>query len=216
MNLRLNNLFKSYSSAGEDVKLFESFSLFVNVGDAVVVMGPSGSGKTTLLRMLVGDEPPDKGEVLYGDFSLYAHAEAERRAFRSQHIGFADQHARLMPQLTAMENILLPAIGRKKGMEERAALLLDEFGLGQRASFFPEQLSGGERQRLAIARALLMKPDFLVLDEPTSALDTRRSDSLFSLLANLRDKHKLTIVMATHNPCALDFFPTAVRIGAQT
>ena len=136
----------------------------------------------------------------------------ERRAFRLHHIGFADQYARLLPQLTALENAQIPAAGENKDYSTRAKVLLTEFGLAKRLDHFPAELSGGELQRVVLARALLLGPEFLLLDEPTSALDAARSDSLLGLLRDVNRTHGTAILMVTHNTRVLDFFPRSVSL----
>ena len=177
-------------------------------------MGPSGSGKTTLLKMLCGLEPPDGGTIDYDGKDLYAMSDEARRTFRRASIGFADQAACLLPQLTALENVLLPAIGEREDHRETAQKWLSRFGLEKRQDFFPAQLSGGERQRVALARALLLNPAFLFLDEPTSALDPKRSDALFTCIQEANREEGVAVLLATHNTRALDFFPTLVPLAA--
>lgn len=213
MNLALNHVSKSFQSAGETVALFHDFDFSCPSGSARLLTGPSGSGKTTLLRIIYGLEPPDSGEVLFDDVSLYSLPEAERRRFRRQTIGFADQDSSLLPQLTALENVQLSMIGTKEDHREQALAWLAEFGLEKRSGFFPQQLSGGERQRVALARALLPNPKILLLDEPTSALDAERSDAFFKLIQQINRDHHISIVLATHNRRAFDFFPDGVNLA---
>lgn len=212
MNLTVSNLTKTFARADERIELFHDFSLTLNAGEALTVLGPSGSGKTTLLRMIAGLEPPDSGEILFDDRDIFEMAPEERRAFRLSRIGFADQYARMLPQLTALENVQIPAAGEKKDRSARAKQLLEEFGLGKRTDHFPSELSGGELQRVALARALILEPEFLLLDEPTSALDAARSDSLLELLQSVNRTHGTAILMVTHNTRVLDFFPRSVSL----
>ena len=213
MKLVLNHISKSFQSAGETVALFHHFDFTCPSGSVRLLTGPSGSGKTTLLRIIYGLEPPDDGEVLFEDVSLYSLPEAERRRFRRKTIGFADQDSSLLPQLTALENVQLSMIGEKDDYRAQALAWLEEFGLEKRSGFFPQQLSGGERQRVALARALLPNPKILLLDEPTSALDMERSDAFFKLIQQINRDHHITIVLATHNQRAMDFFPNGVNLA---
>ena len=213
MKLVLNHISKSFQSAGETVALFHQFDFTCPSGSARLLTGPSGCGKTTLLRIIYGLEPPDEGEVLFDDVSLYSLPEAERRRFRRKTIGFADQDSSLLPQLTALENVQLSIIGEKDDYRAQALAWLEEFGLEKRSGFFPQQLSGGERQRVALARALLPNPKILLLDEPTSALDMERSDAFFKLIQQINRDHHITIVLATHNQRAMDFFPDGVNLA---
>ena len=212
MKLTISNLTKTFTRSDERIELFRDFELTLNAGEAVTVLGPSGSGKTTLLRMIAGLEEPDDGAILFDDQDIFQLAPEARRAFRLRHIGFADQYARMLPQLTALENVQIPAAGEGKDCSARARELLTEFGLGKRIDHFPAELSGGELQRVVLARSLILEPEFLLLDEPTSALDAARSDSLLELLRNVNRTHGTAILMVTHNPRVLDFFPRSVSL----
>ena len=212
MNLTVTDLTKTFTRADERIELFHEFNLNLNAGEALTVLSPSGSGKTTLLRMIAGIEPPDEGEILFDGKNIFEMSPEERRAFRLHHIGFADQYARMLPQLTALENVQIPAAGEGKDCSACAKRLLDEFGLGKRTDHFPSELSGGELQRVALARALILEPEFLLLDEPTSALDAARTDSMLELLQQVNRTHGTAILMVTHNTRVLDFFPRSVSL----
>ena len=212
MNLTVTDLTKTFTRADETIGLFHDFYLTLNAGEALTVLGPSGSGKTTLLRMIAGIEPPDGGTIKFDNQNIFEMKPEERRAFRLHHIGFADQYARMLPQLTALENVQIPAAGEKKDCSVRAKELLAEFGLAKRMDHFPAELSGGELQRVVLARALILEPEFLLLDEPTSALDAARSDSLLELLRDVNRTHGTAILMVTHNTRVLDFFPRSVGL----
>ena len=212
MNLCISGLTKTFTKADENIELFHDFSLELNAGEALTVLGPSGSGKTTLLRMIAGLEQPDSGRIQFGGQDIFGMSPEERRAFRLHHIGFADQYARLLPQLTALENAQIPAASENKDYATRAKELLTEFGLAKRLDHFPAELSGGELQRVVLARALLLGPEFLLLDEPTSTLDAARSDSLLELLRDVNRTHGTAILLVTHNPRVLDFFPRSVSL----
>ena len=215
MSLILTNIHKTFSHAGETVSLFDSLDLTLEPGKALVVMGPSGCGKTTLLRIIYGLEPPDSGEAILDDTSIYALDESSRRSFCCRNMGFSDQQAPMLPQLTALENVLIPSLGTKENLEPYGRELLAGFGLENRADFFPHMLSGGERQRVALARALILRPKLLLLDEPSSALDAERSDAFFALVRDLNRSKQVSLVMTTHNPRALDFFSDVFRLNAE-
>lgn len=215
MKLTIHNLAKSFSRADETIPLFQGLDLSLSPGEAITILGPSGSGKTTLLRIINGLETPDAGEVLFDEQNIFALPESERRAFRLKHIGFSDQYARMLPQLTALENTLLPALGTSQNLTEYAKDILADFGMAKRLHFFPSQLSGGERQRVALARALLLSPDFLLLDEPTSALDAKRSNSLLALIRKINLEKKTSILLVTHNTRVLDFFPKSIYLDTE-
>ena len=212
MNLSISGLTKTFSKADESIELFRDFSLELNAGEVLTVLGPSGSGKTTLLRMIAGLEQPDSGKIMFNGQDIFEMSPEERRAFRLHHIGFADQYARTLPQLTALENVQIPAASEGKDYAARAKELLTEFGLAKRLDHFPAELSGGELQRVVLARALILGPEFLLLDEPTSALDAARSDSLLELLRDVNRTHGTAILMVTHNTRVLDFFPRSVGL----
>ena len=212
MNLTVTDLTKTFTRADERIELFRDFNLNLNAGEALTVLGPSGSGKTTLLRMIAGLECPDEGKILFDGKNMFEMPPEERRAFRLHHIGFADQYARMLPQLTALENVQIPAAGENKDCSVRAKALLTEFGLAKRLDHFPAELSGGELQRVVLARALILEPEFLLLDEPTSALDAARTDSMLELLQQVNRTHGTAILMVTHNTRVLDFFPRSVSL----
>ena len=212
MNLTITDLTKTFSRADETIELFHDFSLDLNTGEALTVLGPSGSGKTTFLRMIAGLEQPDSGTIRFDGQDIFGMPPEERRAFRLHHIGFADQYARMLPQLTALENVQIPAASEEKEFSARAKELLTEFGMAKRMDHFPAELSGGELQRVVLARALILEPEFLLLDEPTSALDAARSDSLLELLRDVNRTHGTAILLVTHNPRVLDFFPRSVSL----
>ena len=215
MNLHLKNISKTFYQADEKITLFPGLNLELPSGAARVVMGASGCGKTTLLRIIDGLEKPDSGEVLFDDFSLYECDENARRNFRCETIGFADQQAVMLPQLTVLENVLLPTLGRKGNWLRQGRSLLEELGLEKRIDFFPHQLSGGERQRVAWARALILAPGLLLLDEPTSALEPARSHALLSSLQTLNREKQISVIIASHNPMTLDYFPEVIRLDPE-
>ena len=215
MMLRLKNVAKTFYQGDEAITLFSDLNIEIPSGESRVFMGASGCGKTTLLRMINGLEKPDSGEILFDDFSMYGHDENTIRAFRCGTIGFADQHAIMLPQLTTLENVILPTLGQKGDWIKQGNTLLEEMGLAKRADFFPHQLSGGERQRVAWGRALILKPKLLLLDEPTSSLDPTRSHDLLSLLQTLNCEKKIKIIIATHNAKTLDYFPHVIQLDME-
>ena len=169
------------------------------------IMGPSGSGKSTLLYLLAGLDTADAGEVMVGDVSLANLSEAELTLHRRRRSGVIFQGFNLLPTLTALENVTLPATldGRSHAqMSPRAAELLKELGLGDRMDHRPDALSGGEQQRVAIARALLQEPPVLLADEPTGNLDSQTSDRLWRLLAEIAARRNMLVLMVTHEPLA--------------
>jgi lipoprotein-releasing system ATP-binding protein len=185
---------------GVPVEVLRGVSLHVAAGESLAVTGPSGSGKTTLLQLIGAMDRPDSGEVRVNGRELGGLEEAARAQFRNREVGFIFQAHHLLPQLTALENVLVPAWGSAAREERhgRAAHLLARVGLGERLSHFPGQLSGGERQRVAVARALVMSPCLVLADEPTGALDQTAARALVDLLLELNGEEQTTLIMVTH------------------
>jgi lipoprotein-releasing system ATP-binding protein len=211
------NLTMRYAVAGRlDVEVFSNLSLTIGRGEIVTLIGPSGSGKSTLLHLLGTLDRPTNGEVIIEGQNMATLDDKQLSFFRNRHIGFIFQFHHLLPEFTAMENVLMPALiaGKQaKEYEERAKLLLESVGLGARMHHRPSALSGGEAQRVAVARAFLLSPSLVLADEPTGNLDTRNSELLFDLIVDLCQKFKQTFLIATHN---LDLAKRADRILMMT
>ncbi|MFA6929935.1 MAG: ABC transporter ATP-binding protein [Lentisphaeria bacterium] len=205
MPLILDKVSKIFPHPAGDVVLFRELDLTLEDGGSLALVGPSGSGKTTLLRMIAALEPVSAGEIRLDGQQLTGLPAEAARLFRLQKIGFVYQEHRLLPQLTALENVLLPSLAARKDCVERARQLLDLVGLSKRADFFPAQLSGGECQRTALARALLLQPRFVLADEPTGQLDAARAEQLLELLQKINEQEKVSIIMATHSKIALQY-----------
>jgi lipoprotein-releasing system ATP-binding protein len=185
------------------VEVLRGADLAIDPGELVAIVGPSGSGKSTLLHLVGALDRPDAGQVTIGDQSLAALSETRLAGFRNRTLGFVFQFHQLLPDFTAIENVLLP--GRIAGFDpqplwERAEGMLREVGLGDRLDHFPNQLSGGERQRVAICRALVLKPPLLLADEPTGNLDPASGQQVFELLLDLQARQGTTGILVTHNP----------------
>jgi lipoprotein-releasing system ATP-binding protein len=194
---------KSYRDGERSVEVLRQVDLEIAAGEMVAIVGQSGSGKSTLLHLLGGLDRPDRGEIRVGGEDVGALSGARLAAFRNRTIGFVFQFHQLLPDFTALENVALP--GRIAGWgaapsAARAAELLDEVGLADRATHFPSELSGGERQRVAICRALLLEPPLLLADEPTGNLDPENGDRVFDLLLEMQARHRTTAVLVTHHP----------------
>jgi lipoprotein-releasing system ATP-binding protein len=181
-------------------------SLDVKKGSSVAVIGPSGAGKSTLLHLIGGLDSPTTGEVMIDGADIYALADSQRAAIRNRHVGFVFQFYHLLPEFTALENVMLPAMikgrgprGEGPGTRERASDLLKSVGLEGRAGHRPSELSGGESQRVAIARALMNGPQVLLCDEPTGNLDSKTSQSILELLFGLKAKTGMSLVIVTHD-----------------
>lgn len=203
VTVRAHGLVKTYRDAGRPLEVLRGIDLDVEAGDQVAVVGPSGSGKSTLLHLLGGLDEPDAGVIEIGGRRLDRLGARERARLRNRTIGFVFQFHQLLPDFTALENVLLPA--RIAGLDPRegwgrARALLREVGVGEREDHFPSELSGGERQRVALCRALVLDPPLLLADEPTGNLDPRTGDQVFGLLMDMAKRHSTTMVLVTHNP----------------
>ncbi len=197
------NITKTFASEGGNgpLTVLNDTSIAIEKGSIVTVAGASGCGKSTLLHILGGLDKPDSGTVLWEDQPIYEMGKEELAKFRNTQLGFVFQFHHLLPEFTALENIMMPALiqGEKSDVaEQRARGLLKEFGIPGRAEHRPTQLSGGEQQRVAMARALMNKPDLILADEPTGNLDEENTDILLNFLFNLREKKELSILLITH------------------
>jgi lipoprotein-releasing system ATP-binding protein len=200
--LEAHSLSKTYRNAEVPVAVFSNLELVVEKGEMLAIVGPSGIGKSTLLHLLGGLDRADSGTIRVGDFDLTSMSNDELARFRNANVGFVFQFHHLLPEFTAQENVAMPGwIGKLSRTEtlDRAAQLLAELGLEQRARHFPNQLSGGEQQRVAIARALLTNPKLFLADEPTGNLDLETSARVFDLMRDCHTKRGLTSVIVTHN-----------------
>jgi putative ABC transport system ATP-binding protein len=201
--IRARNLNRIYRLGSEEVHAVQEVSLDIMPGDFTAFVGPSGSGKTTLLNLLGCLENPTSGELVVAGKPVFngKNSLSERKLthIRREHYGYVFQKFHLIPTLTVRENIELPrTFFRKEGFS--VAELLSLLGLESRAQHLPGQLSGGEMQRVAVARALINRPDILLADEPTGNLDTRRSEEIGEILTRLNREFGLTIILVTHNP----------------
>jgi len=192
------NIHKSFG----ELEVLKGVDLTVGKGEIVSIVGPSGAGKTTLLQILGTLDKPNAGEVLVNGVDFSKLNEKELAAFRNRHIGFIFQFHQLLPEFTALENVMIPAlIARKdnKKTTQKAKELLAYLQLSDRMEHKPLELSGGEKQRVAVARALINDPSLILADEPSGSLDSKNKDELHKLLFELRDKFGLTVVIVTHD-----------------
>jgi lipoprotein-releasing system ATP-binding protein len=200
--IRARGLTKKYRSGDSDLVVFEGLSLDVERGEMLALVGESGAGKSTLLHLLGGLDSPSGGAIYYGSTEISGLTHAEQSDFRNREIGFVWQIHYLLPEFSALENVMMPLLIRglphAKAASESLARL-DEVGLHARASHRAGELSGGEQQRVVLARALAGKPSVLLADEPTGNLDFRTGQMIFELLAGLHRSHQLTSVFVTHN-----------------
>ncbi len=196
--IQLKNITKSFGS----LQVLRGIDLSIEEGQVVSIVGPSGAGKTTLLQIMGTLDSADSGQIIINGQDIAALNRKKLSQFRNKHLGFVFQFHQLLPEFTALENIMIPAfIGGmgKKAAEERAKELLDFMGLSDRAAHKPNELSGGEKQRVAVARALVNRPDVILADEPSGSLDTRNKEELHKLFFDLRDQYGQTFVIVTHD-----------------
>jgi lipoprotein-releasing system ATP-binding protein len=199
--LRLEDISKVYSLEGEEIKALRNVNFHLDAGDITVILGPSGSGKSTLLSLLGGLSSPSEGEVFCKHKSLYKMESSELATFRNKVFGFVFQFHHLMPELTALENVILPSwIGRRDQVasRKRAEKLLAHVGLAKRMTHKPGELSGGEQQRVAVCRALMNEPEIIMADEPTGNLDSKTAEGIHDVLWELCQKEGRTLIVVTH------------------
>jgi putative ABC transport system ATP-binding protein len=198
--LKVEHLSKDFKSGDDTVQVLSDVSFAVEAGSTCAIVGPSGSGKTTLIAICAGLERPSEGSVLLDDVALHKASEEQLARIRNQSIGFIFQSFQLLPSLTALENVMVPAeINGEKMVRGSAIELLGRVGLGRRLHHFPAQLSGGEQQRVAIARAFMNAPKILFADEPTGNLDTETAESIVKLIFNLNANTGTTLILVTHD-----------------
>jgi lipoprotein-releasing system ATP-binding protein len=206
--LKVESLVKEFPTRSGPLVVLRDVSLSLARGDAAVIMGPSGSGKSTLLNILGTLEPATSGRVTIGGTDPSALPEDDLAQFRNQQIGMVFQDHHLLPQCSALENVLIPTLpaAYEDDVVARASELLDSVGLADRADHRPAELSGGQKQRVALARALINRPTLLLADEPTGNLDRKTADVVAALLLDLHRDQNTTLVVATHSPVLAEKF----------
>ena len=196
--ITISNITKSFGN----LKVLKGINLVINKGEVVSIVGPSGAGKTTLLQIIGTLDRADNGSVVIDGVDITSLSQGKLADFRNRHIGFVFQFHQLLPEFTALENIMIPALiagTSRKLAKEKALSLLDMLGLSDRASHKPAELSGGEKQRVAVARALVNDPDVILADEPSGSLDSKNKAELHQLFFDLRDRLGQTFVIVTHD-----------------
>ena len=192
------NIHKSYGS----LEVLKGINAHIGKGEIVSIVGPSGAGKTTLLQIIGTLDKPDSGEIHIGEVQIGKLKKKELSVFRNNHIGFVFQFHQLLPEFTAIENVMIPALIRKEKSSvarKRAKEILDYLNLSDRMEHKPAQLSGGEKQRVAVARALINQPDVILADVPSGSLDTQNKEELHKLFFDLRNEMGQTFVIVTHD-----------------
>jgi len=204
MLLQLQNITKGYGEPGMHSyrPVLKELNLGVERGDKISIVGPSGSGKTTLLNLIGALDSPEEGKVLFNEKDLTGFSKSELANFRNQNLGFIFQLHHLLPQLTLMENVLLPLLPQSNSVSDEqkkwAEHLIKKVGIWEQRNQKPSQMSGGECQRTAVVRAMVNKPELLLADEPTGALDEENAKALTELLIKLSDEEGITLITVTH------------------
>ena len=209
--IRIDNLTKSFG----DLQVLKGVSLNIKKGEVISIVGPSGAGKTTLLQLIGTLDKPSSGTICFNGEELGKMNESRLATFRNRHIGFVFQFHQLLPEFTALENIIIPALiaGRKRKEAENEAMeLLRIMGLEKRAQHKPSEMSGGENQRVAVARALINRPDVILADEPSGSLDSHNKEELHRLFFDLRDKLGQTFIIVTHDETLAAYTDRTIRM----
>ena len=213
--LSARGLKKTYAVGKRALEVLRGVDVTVSRGDFVALRGASGTGKSTLLHLIGGLDSPNAGEIIFCGQNLAAFSESRLTNFRNRRVGFVFQAYHLLPELTALENVCLPArIARTPAAqaEKRGRELLARVGLGERLEHKPSELSGGEQQRVAIARALVNEPELLLADEPTGNLDSHTGGEIIELLKQLRTEKQMTLIIATHDAKVAATAPRVIEL----
>lgn len=209
----VQNVTKTFQHEGRSLEVLKGIDLDIGSGEMVTIVGPSGAGKSTLLHLIGTLDLPTEGRILYAGQDVTRLGSSDLAEFRNRSIGFVFQFHHLLPEFTALENVMMPGLiqGRRR-FETRAKQLLDEVGLSERLTHRPGELSGGEQQRVALARALLMEPKLVLADEPTGNLDSQTSASVQSLFFDLNRRHGITFLIVTHSRDFAGMMPRRVSM----
>ncbi len=213
--VRIVGLNKSFQHMGSTLEVLRDINLDIHQGELLSIVGPSGAGKSTLLHCIGTLDLPTSGQILLGGEELTTMSSRRLAAVRNREIGFVFQFHHLLPEFDALENCMLPGLiqGKKrKDLVKRAKMLLEEVGVGHRATHRPGEMSGGEQQRVAVARALILEPKLLLADEPTGNLDSKTGNAVHDLLFEINREHNTTIIVVTHNPSFAESMPRVVRM----
>jgi lipoprotein-releasing system ATP-binding protein len=212
----VRGLGKVFTKGGTEIYALKGIDLTVQKGDKVVIVGASGAGKTTLLHILGTLDRPSQGEVLYQGEDVFSRPERTLAVLRNREIGFVFQFHNLLPEFTALENTMLPALIQgitRREARHQAEEILAEVGLKDRMRHKPGELSGGEQQRVAVARALVLHPTLLLADEPTGNLDTETGERIIQLVFSLNEAKEVTLIVVTHNASLARRFPRRVSLA---
>jgi len=218
MLLKADNIYKRYVNGNKSFEVLKGVGLSIEKNEIVAIVGPSGAGKSTLLHILAGLDRPHKGSVTFDGTDLYSLSDNKRSLIRNRRIGFVFQFYHLLPEFSALENIIMPAMisrnrgGFKDDLSNKAKTLLESVKIKRRADHKPSQLSGGEAQRVAIARALINDPDIVFCDEPTGNLDSENTGIILKLIRDLNKKMKQAFLIVTHNEKVAGFADRILHI----
>jgi putative ABC transport system ATP-binding protein len=199
-SIEVRKLCRQVADSSGTLDILDDVSFTVEAGEAVAITGSSGSGKSTLLGLMAGLDVPTSGEVVLLGQPMFALDEEARAAFRARHVGFVFQSFQLLPNLTALENVMLPLELAGRAARGEACAALERVGMQARLHHYPKTLSGGEQQRVSLARAFVMQPRLLFVDEPTGSLDERNGALVIDLMFSLLDEGDATLVLVTHDP----------------
>jgi lipoprotein-releasing system ATP-binding protein len=200
--IKVTDLHKSFTMGSRELPVIKGIDLEIQRGELIAIVGASGAGKSTLLHIIGTLDRPTSGTVTFDGQDLFQLSDTQQAEFRNRRVGFVFQFHHLLPEFTALENACMPALVQRRDqhtVESEALALLAEVGLSERVHHKPGELSGGEQQRVAMARALMQKPDVILADEPTGNLDTHTGDSLFALMRELNRSRRTTFIIVTHN-----------------
>jgi len=213
--VEVEGLRKTFLHDEKELEVLKGLSFRLGAGEMICVVGPSGAGKSTLLHVLGTLDVPSAGEIRYRGETLSRMSPSRLASFRNRHIGFVFQFHHLLPEFTALENVMMPGLIQglpRAEMSTRARTILEEVGLAERLTHRPGELSGGERQRVALARALVLGPGLLLADEPTGNLDTATSNAMHDLFFDLNSRRGTTMVIVTHNRELAERMPRVLRM----
>ena len=213
--IRVENLLKSYKQGPRTVEALKGIDLVFTPGESVAIVGASGAGKTTFIHILGTIDRPSGGRVLYDGRDVFAMGESELARFRNRTVGFVFQFHHLLPEFTALENTMMPALIQgmhRKKAKGRAEEILGQVGLRDRMTHKPGELSGGEQQRVAVARSLILEPAVLLADEPTGNLDRETGEGVYRLLQQMNTERGITMVIVTHNEEIAGRLPRRIRL----
>jgi lipoprotein-releasing system ATP-binding protein len=205
--IQVNNLQKTFLKDGHRIEVLRGLDFEIADGESLAVVGVSGAGKSTLIHIIGTLDHPTSGAVLFDGIDVFTWPEKRLAAFRNRKIGFVFQFHNLLPEFTALENAMMPALIQrmpKTEAKKRAEAILGEVGLSDRITHKPGELSGGEQQRVALARALILEPEILLADEPTGNLDTETGKKIEDMLIALNRTKRITLIVVTHNPLLAD------------